>query len=176
MELCTMRVFSNPPHIRGSSPNPVTSRRPLSLTLRRTTSISLSHRLSLRIVNSSEVSPVENKAYNDVGLAELPNDEASEGESTPLSEFLEKLNLKFESDDRTSIVLYSGGALAAIWLSSVLVGAIESIPLFPKLMELVGLGYTIWFSTRYLIFKKNRDELGAKIEELKQQVLGLDDN
>lgn len=44
----------------------------------------------------------------------------------------------------------------------------------PKLLEVVGLGYIVWFSTRYLIFKKNREELSAKIEELKQQVLGSD--
>ncbi|XWS41640.1 hypothetical protein CRYUN_Cryun17cG0099500 [Craigia yunnanensis] len=46
---------------------------------------------------------------------------------------------------------------------------------FPKLMEVVGLGYSFWFSSRYLLFKKNREELAAKIEELKQQVLGSDD-
>ncbi|KAK6923814.1 Cyanobacterial aminoacyl-tRNA synthetase, CAAD domain [Dillenia turbinata] len=203
MELCTIRAVSNLPHTRGLSPNPITFRRPLSLALRRKTSVSLSHRISLHIVNSSvrettseeassgespkfgesyggvtmqEVSPVENKVYNEVGLAEEPNDEAPEGEFPPLSEFLEKLNLKFESEDTSSIVVYGGGALVAIWLASVVVGAIDSIPLIPKFMEIVGLGYTIWFSTRYLIFKKNRDELGAKIEELKQQVLGLDDN
>ncbi|KAF5769126.1 putative cyanobacterial aminoacyl-tRNA synthetase, CAAD domain, protein CURVATURE THYLAKOID 1 [Helianthus annuus] len=39
-------------------------------------------------------------------------------------------------------------------------------------MELVGLGYSIWFTTRYLLFKRNRDELASKIEEVKQQVLG----
>ncbi|MQL41646.1 hypothetical protein EI012_27460, partial [Escherichia coli] len=44
--------------------------------------------------------------------------------------------------------------------------------LFPKLLEVVGLGYTVWFSSRYLLFKKNRDELAAKIEKLKEQVLG----
>lgn len=74
----------------------------------------------------------------------------------------------------------------------------------PNVLELVGLGYTIWFSSRYLIFKvsilkmiitssiwnlsvcftgqrlkpiltclqKNRDELVAKVEQIKQQVLG----
>lgn len=78
---------------------------------------------------------------------------------------------------------------------------------FPKLMEVVGLGYTLWFSWRYLLFKvailreiwafifhrhddlisvliglllallqKNRDELATKIEELKQQVLGSNDD
>ncbi|KAL8167651.1 hypothetical protein V2J09_009150 [Rumex salicifolius] len=47
---------------------------------------------------------------------------------------------------------------------------------FPKLLEVVGLSYSLWFTTRYLIFKKNRDELGSMIEELKQQVLGSDED
>ncbi|MCE7766967.1 hypothetical protein GQL56_30545, partial [Pseudomonas putida] len=63
-------------------------------------------------------------------------------------------------------------AVTALWLTTAIVGAIDSIPLFPKLLEVVGLGYAVWFSTRYLLFKKNRDELAAKIEELKQEVLG----
>ncbi|KAK3128724.1 hypothetical protein QOZ80_6BG0465600 [Eleusine coracana subsp. coracana] len=32
-----------------------------------------------------------------------------------------------------------------------------------KLLEIVGLGYTIWFNARYLLFKKNRDELLSKL-------------
>lgn len=70
-------------------------------------------------------------------------------------------------------------------------------------MEVVGLGYTIWFSSRYLLFKvligiayldiqlfnhvkaylmmiiilqKNREELVAKVQVLKQQVLGSNDD
>ncbi|KAH9712782.1 protein CURVATURE THYLAKOID 1D [Citrus sinensis] len=82
----------------------------------------------------------------------------------------------FDSEDKYSLVLYGTGALLALWLTTVVVGAIDSIPLFPKLMEVVGLGYTLWFSWRYLLFKKNRDELATKIEELKQQVLGSNDD
>ncbi|GKV18710.1 hypothetical protein SLEP1_g29051 [Rubroshorea leprosula] len=69
-----------------------------------------------------------------------------------------------------------GGALVALWLASAVAAAIESIPLFPKLMQVVGLGYTVWFSSRHLLFKENRDELAAKIKELKRQVLGLNDD
>jgi len=32
-------------------------------------------------------------------------------------------------------------------------------PQLPKLMELVGLGYTAWFVYRYLLFKDSREEL-----------------
>ncbi|KAF1875263.1 hypothetical protein Lal_00007879 [Lupinus albus] len=82
----------------------------------------------------------------------------------------------FDVDDTGSIVLYAGGFVVALWLTSAVIGAIDSIPLFPKLLEAVGLGYTVWFTSRYLLFKKNRDELNAKIAELKEQVLGSEDN
>ncbi|KAH1058633.1 hypothetical protein GYH30_002959 [Glycine max] len=89
-------------------------------------------------------------------------------------DLLDKLN--FDTDDTGSIVVYGGGALVALWLTSAVIGAIDSIPLFPKLLEVVGLAYTVWFTSRYLLFKQNRDELGAKIEELKGQIFGSEDN
>ncbi|KAK7309748.1 hypothetical protein RJT34_06723 [Clitoria ternatea] len=89
-------------------------------------------------------------------------------------DLLDKLN--FDTNDTASIVLYGAGTLVALWLTSAVVGAIDSIPLFPKLLEVVGLAYTLWFSYRYLLFKKNRDELASKIEELKSQVLGSNGN
>ena len=53
-----------------------------------------------------------------------------------------------------------------------IVGAVNSLPVVPKLMELVGLGYTVWFTYRYLIFKSSRDELKKEIEELKSKISG----
>ncbi|KAI9125023.1 hypothetical protein K1719_003639 [Acacia pycnantha] len=76
------------------------------------------------------------------------------------------MRVKFDIDDTGSILLYGGGAVIALWLSSALI---------PKLLEVVGLGYTLWFTYRYLLFKKNRDKLATKIEELKARVLGSDD-
>ncbi|KAM1268095.1 hypothetical protein ACFX13_000488 [Malus domestica] len=72
-----------------------------------------------------------------------------------------------DSDDTYSLLLYGGGTLFALWLASVVVGAIDSIPLFLKLLEVVGLGNTNL---------ENRDELVAKLQVLKKQVLGSDDD
>ncbi|KAK7407207.1 hypothetical protein VNO78_08925 [Psophocarpus tetragonolobus] len=85
-------------------------------------------------------------------------------------------NFNFDANDTGSIVLYGGGAFVAVWLTSAVIGAIDSIPLFPKLLEVVGLAYSVWFTSRYLLFKQNRDELATKIEELKQQIFGSEDN
>ncbi|GLU20541.1 hypothetical protein SLE2022_367340 [Rubroshorea leprosula] len=120
--------------------------------------------------------PSEKDGYSETFLNGEPKLEAPSDQQIQMNEFLEKLNIKLGTEDAYPILLYGSGALVALWLASAVVGAIESIPLFPKLMEVVGLGYTVWFSSRYLLFKENRDELAAKIEELKRQVLGLSDD
>lgn len=79
---------------------------------------------------------------------------SSEETSVDTSEFLTELQEKWDAiEDKTTVLLYGGGAIVAIWLSSILVGAINSVPLLPKILELVGLGYTGWFVYRYLLFK-----------------------
>ncbi|GJN00316.1 hypothetical protein PR202_ga17739 [Eleusine coracana subsp. coracana] len=45
----------------------------------------------------------------------------------------------------------------------------------PKLLEIIGLGYTLWFSARYLLFKENRDELLVKAKDLKKRIVGSND-
>ncbi|KAM7472265.1 hypothetical protein LguiA_010448 [Lonicera macranthoides] len=75
-------------------------------------------------------------------------------------------------EDKSTVLLYGGGAIVGIWLSSIVVGAINSVPVLPKLMELVGLGYTGWFVYRYLLFKSSRKELATDIESLKKKIAG----
>jgi hypothetical protein len=43
---------------------------------------------------------------------------------------------------------------------------------FPKLFELIGLGYSAWFTYRYLLFKSSREELVEDIEVLKKKISG----
>ncbi|KAI0499103.1 hypothetical protein KFK09_020004 [Dendrobium nobile] len=106
----------------------------------------------------------------------VPADEAvSVGEKIEIVEFLSKLNLKLDSADSYYLLLYGASALLALWITSAIVGAIDSIPLFPKLLELVGIGYTAWFSYKYLIFKKNREDFFAKIADLRDQIIGQPD-
>ncbi len=73
-------------------------------------------------------------------------------------------------EDKPSALLYAGGAVVLLWLASTVVGAVNAVPLLPKLLELVGLGYTSWFVYRYLLFKSSREELLADIEELKKKI------
>ncbi|KAK6920041.1 Cyanobacterial aminoacyl-tRNA synthetase, CAAD domain [Dillenia turbinata] len=82
-------------------------------------------------------------------------------------------------ENKTTVILYGGGAIVAVWFSSIIVSAINSVPLvgdrlLPKIMELVGLGYTGWFVYRYLLFKSSRKELSTDIEELKKKIAGME--
>ncbi|KAJ1399534.1 Cyanobacterial aminoacyl-tRNA synthetase, CAAD domain [Sesbania bispinosa] len=118
----------------------------------------------------------DKNGFNETSVNEDPKEELPSDEQGLSMDFMDKLNIKLDTNDTGSIVFYGVGAIAALWLTSAVIGAIDTIPLIPKLLEVVGLGYTVWFSSRYLLFKNNRDELAAKIEELKEQVLGSEED
>ncbi|RVX10108.1 Protein curvature thylakoid 1A, chloroplastic [Vitis vinifera] len=102
---------------------------------------------------------------------------ASSSEETSLNteELFTDLKAKWDAlENKSTVFLYGGGAIVAVWLSSVVVGAVNSVPLLPKIMELVGLGYTAWFVYRYILFKSNRKELATDIEALKKKVTGAE--
>ncbi|XP_039160607.1 protein CURVATURE THYLAKOID 1A, chloroplastic-like [Eucalyptus grandis] len=75
-------------------------------------------------------------------------------------------------EDKSTVFIYGSGATVAVWLSSFVAEAINSVPLLPKVMELLGLGYTGWFVYRYLLFKSSRKELASDIEALKKKIAG----
>jgi hypothetical protein len=60
------------------------------------------------------------------------------------------VNMQFDSDDTYSLLLYGGGALVALWLSSAIVGAIDSIPLvrmcFGLILYLIGIMNKVYFA------------------------------
>uniref|UniRef100_A0A3N7F4D7 Cyanobacterial aminoacyl-tRNA synthetase CAAD domain-containing protein n=1 Tax=Populus trichocarpa TaxID=3694 RepID=A0A3N7F4D7_POPTR len=166
MELCSATpCVSNHPKI------PYHFRPKTSLTLQKTLISPTSRRLYSRIRATFSEEPnqyVKEDRNGAVAVEESPVLTEIETEEATAAEF--------DPEEAFSVLFYASGALVAFWLVVAVVGAIDSIPLFPKLMEVVGLGYTTWFATRYLLFKKNRDELAAEVAEFKQQVLGSDDD
>jgi hypothetical protein len=135
-----------------------------SLTLRR----SLIHGSNL--VSTSR--RAESMRLNPVPIRAVSDDSTSDS-TAQIQEFVEDLKAKWEqTENKTTVGIYVGGALVALWLSSTVVGAINAVPLLPKLLELVGLGYTGWFVYRYLLFKSSRKELVEDIEQLKGKITG----
>jgi hypothetical protein len=49
---------------------------------------------------------------------------------------------------------------------------LNSLPLVPDLLELIGLIYLLWFAYRYLLFAESRQELLKTIDGIKKKVLG----
>ncbi|WJX80348.1 Protein CURVATURE THYLAKOID 1A, chloroplastic [Trifolium repens] len=102
---------------------------------------------------------------------------SSDDTSTSLdtNELFSDLKEKWDGvENKSTVLIYGGGALVAVWLSSILVGAVNSVPLLPKILELVGLGYTGWFVYRYLLFKSSRKELATDIDALKKKITGTE--
>ncbi|HEY9902911.1 MAG TPA: CAAD domain-containing protein [Candidatus Sericytochromatia bacterium] len=63
-------------------------------------------------------------------------------------------------------------ALVTVKVILALVDAIDDIPLVAPTLELIGLGYGIWFVYRYLLQASSRQELSEEIKTLKERVLG----
>jgi hypothetical protein len=63
-------------------------------------------------------------------------------------------------------------AAITVYITLSVLDAIDHIPLLSSILELVGLGYSAWFITRYLLKASTRQELFAEFDGLKQQVLG----
>ncbi|XP_061995474.1 protein CURVATURE THYLAKOID 1A, chloroplastic [Rosa rugosa] len=104
---------------------------------------------------------------------------ASSSEETSTSvdtgELISDLKEKWDAvENKSTVLVYGGGAIVALWLSSIVVGAVNSVPLLPKILELVGLGYTGWFVYRYLLFKSSRKELATDIDALKKKIAGTE--
>lgn len=73
------------------------------------------------------------------------------------------------------IVYILGAFLATLFTLKVvfgIIGFVTSLPIISGLLELVGIGYTIWFVNRYLLKAETRQELSQKMETMKQDVIG----
>ncbi|OIW17208.1 hypothetical protein TanjilG_02497 [Lupinus angustifolius] len=131
-----------------------------------TFSNTLSSSPSLKLLSDSrKFSPLQTRASS--------SDETSTSVDT--NELFNDLKEKWDAlENKSTVVVYGGGAIVAVWLSSTLIGALNSVPLLPKILELVGLGYTGWFVYRYLLFKSSRKELVTDIEDLKKKIGGTE--
>lgn len=124
---------------------------------------------------SSFTVPLKLVSGNGLQKVELLKTRASSEETSSIdtNELITDLKEKWDGlENKSTVLIYGGGAIVAVWLSSIVVGAINSVPLLPKVMELVGLGYTGWFVYRYLLFKSSRKELAEDIESLKKKIAG----
>lgn len=72
----------------------------------------------------------------------------------------------------TTIILSS---LVTLYVVLSLVNAVDEIPIIGSLFEDIGIGYSIWFTFRYLVLAKTRSELSEQIKVWLQEISGEDD-
>jgi predicted component of type VI protein secretion system len=75
----------------------------------------------------------------------------------------------------TNIVLLLAILIAAKVALAVL-GSLNEIPLVSTFLELVGLGYLVWFTNRYLLKAQNRQELLSQVQRAKRDILSSSNN
>mmetsp|Transcript_36974 Transcript_36974/g.80550 ORF Transcript_36974/g.80550 Transcript_36974/m.80550 type:complete len:162 (-) Transcript_36974:269-754(-) len=120
-------------------------------------------------IRSRAVAPLSRRSL----VVRAAKEEETTSPAFDADDIIKTLQEKWDAtENKGSVFVYGGGAIVAIWFSSTIVGAVNSIPLLPKLMELVGLGYSTWFVYRYLLFKSSRKDLIADVEELKAKITG----
>lgn len=151
------------------------------------TSLSPKNSMTTEIVKSEdmvevqeETPLVEVKVEDNLMLSKMPSPKSAKekqwlqfGEKT--SEFITDLqNYIGELFKTYQPVLGTLGwillALISTKLTLALLDAINDIPLLSVLLELIGLGYGIWFIYRYLLTTATRQELSREIQNVKKQV------
>ncbi|CAN6294465.1 unnamed protein product [Urochloa humidicola] len=73
--------------------------------------------------------------------------------------------------NKYTVITLAVAATLAMWSAGGVVSAIDRLPVVPGLMELVGIGYSGWFTYRNLIFKPDRDAFFAKVKEFYEDVI-----
>ncbi len=129
---------------------------------------------------------VEIKSSSELAVNPLPSPEPkTEPQEVQWQQFQEKASAIFtylSTNTNNFFKTYQPLLVALGWLLAAIVmvklilavlGAINDIPLLSVILELIGLGYLVWFVTRYLLSAANRQELSNELKTLKAQVLGL---
>ncbi|WP_414543202.1 CAAD domain-containing protein [Nostoc sp. CCY0012] len=93
-----------------------------------------------------------------------------------LTQIPEYLSRFFNQNQRAvvNIVLVLTAIITVKVILAVL-DAINDIPLLSPLFELTGIGYSTWFTFRYLLKAETRQELTEDVRSLKHQILGVDE-
>ena len=114
-------------------------------------------------------------------LAKLPPADTSDSQfemlGAKISQFLaeipQDLN-KFYSAYKTPLIALAVFFASFVTLKVVLamLAAVNDIPLVSPIFELIGIGYSGWFTFRYLLKAPTRKELAVEIESFKKQITG----
>nr|XP_017227820.1 PREDICTED: protein CURVATURE THYLAKOID 1A, chloroplastic-like [Daucus carota subsp. sativus] len=91
----------------------------------------------MKIIKTATNTPQDSTATSLFGVSRIPSrfqtKASSTDESTDNGEVFTDLKEKWDAvENKSTVLLYGGGALLGVWISSILVGAINSVPLYKR--------------------------------------------
>uniref|UniRef100_A0ACD5UMK7 Uncharacterized protein n=1 Tax=Avena sativa TaxID=4498 RepID=A0ACD5UMK7_AVESA len=75
-------------------------------------------------------------------------------------------------EDKYAVATIGVAGLVALWTAVGALKAIDKLPILPGVLELVGIGYTGWFTYRNLIFQPDREVLVSNIKSTYNEITG----
>ncbi|XP_047336851.1 protein CURVATURE THYLAKOID 1B, chloroplastic [Impatiens glandulifera] len=113
-----------------------------------------------RKIARNVVSMATGDAPAEIGVAETP-------------EILKTVQEAWDKvEDKYAVSSLAVAAVVGLIGASGLIGAIDKLPLIPGALEVVGIGYTGWFTYRNLVFKPDREALLQKIKDTYKDIIG----
>jgi hypothetical protein len=119
----------------------------------------------------------ESPASSNESLLDLQRRLAWEQDQAMLEDFFNDPGKYFKSfwQQYKPVIINIGILVAGFFALKVLlsvIGFVTNLPLVSPLLELIGLGCTGWFIYRYLLKVETRKELFAKLDRIKQGIVG----
>ncbi|KAF7015665.1 hypothetical protein CFC21_029446 [Triticum aestivum] len=75
-------------------------------------------------------------------------------------------------EDKYAVATIGVAGLVALWTAVGALKSIDKLPILPGVLELVGIGYTGWFTYRNLIFQPDRETLISNIKSTYNEITG----
>ncbi|KAL6611296.1 hypothetical protein ACP70R_039224 [Stipagrostis hirtigluma subsp. patula] len=96
-----------------------------------------------------------------------------EGATTEVPEIVKAAQDAWDKvDDKYAVTALAVASIVALWTAVGAIKAIDKLPILPGVLELVGIGYTGWFTYRNLIFQPDREALISKIKSTYNEITG----
>jgi hypothetical protein len=91
-----------------------------------------------------------------------------------LKELWQKVASMSSSEQKPNLTIVAIVVLVilSLILAAKILEIVDNAPLLEPFFELVGIGYSIWFVWRYLLFANTRQELVENVKGIKSKILG----
>lgn len=98
--------------------------------------------------------------------------EAADDLNEKLSEVTETLKEKWaETDDKPAVITLGVYALIGLVAANGVLKAVDSLPLIPQMLELIGIGFSAFYVYQNLLFKPDRAALKDQISKNLDKIL-----